>query len=323
MEIGISISFIVFGFILLIKGADFMVSGAASFAKKFHVPEIIIGLTIVAMGTSAPEMVVNLVSGSKGLDDVIFGNIIGSSLFNLLLILGIAGIVRPLRVHSNTVWREIPFSLALCLVFFILVNDVFFFGSSENGIGKLDGILLLLCFGGFLFYIFRSVKRNKSPLEFPDETKNYTNLTTFLMIFGGIAGLVIGGRMVVDHSVEIARNMAISEKMIGLTILAAGTSLPELATSVVAAYKGKADIAIGNVIGSNIFNISLILGVNGLIRPINYNTEFNTDMLFLIAGSLMLFVFMFTFSKKKLDRWESAIYLLIFIAYMIFVFSRK
>lgn len=322
MEIGTSIFFILIGFILLIKGADFMVSGAASFAKKFKVSEIVIGLTIVAMGTSAPEMAVNIISGSKGLDDIIFGNIIGSSLFNLLLILGIAGIIKPLKVNSNTVWKEIPFSLSLCLIFFILVNDVFFFGSEKNQIGTLDAILLLTCFIGFLIYIFKSIKDN-SAFAFQNKSKSYSSLRTFIMIFGGIAGLVIGGKMVVDHAVEIARTMAISEKMIGLTILAAGTSLPELATSVVAAYRGKADIAIGNVIGSNIFNISLILGINGLLKNIEYNTAFNTDMIFLIAGSFMLFVFMFTMKRRKLDRWESILYLLAFISYLIFVFYRK
>ena len=252
---------IIVGFILLLKGADFLVSGSASFAKKFKVPEIVIGLTIVAMGTSAPEMVVNLVSSAKGLDDVIFGNIIGSSIFNLFLILGVAGIIRPLKVHTNTVWREIPFALCLSLVFFIIVNDVFFFGAEKNGLSLWDGILLLSCFIGFLYYIYISTKKGENNLDIDDETIDYSNTKTLLLIVGGIAGLAVGGRMVVDHAIEIARTMEISEKLIGLTILAAGTSLPELATSIIAAMRGKADIAIGNVIGSNIFNISNIIWV--------------------------------------------------------------
>lgn len=323
MELIFNCGLIILGFILLLKGADFMVSGATSFAKKFNVSELSIGLTIVAMGTSAPELVVNLVSGSQGLDDVVFGNIIGSNIFNLFLILGLCGTIKPILVQSNTVWKEIPFSLILFIVFFLLINDSLLFQSDVNILSTIDGIILLLLFVSFLYYVFYNVKNQKHQTEVTENIKQKSNLITFLLIFGGIVGLIIGGKLVVDNSVEIARNFNVSEKLIGLTILAAGTSLPELAASVVAAYRGKADIAVGNVIGSNIFNITFILGLNSVISPLTYNLDFNFDLYFLIGGSAFLFLFMFTLNKKKLDRWESILFIIGFAVYMVFIFIRK
>ncbi|SMG48375.1 cation:H+ antiporter [Marivirga sericea] len=300
-----------------------MVSGASSFAKKFNVSEIAIGLTIVAMGTSAPELVVNLVSSSQGLDDVVFGNLIGSNIFNLFLILGIAGAIRPLIVQSETVWKEIPFSMGLVIVLFILVNDTFFLGGDRNSSGIIDGIILLLLFVTFIFYVFYNVKHNNHTLDLPDETPIHSHWVTLLMILGGLTGLVIGGKLVVDNAVDIARSFDLSEKLIGLTIIAAGTSLPELATSAVAAYRNRADIAIGNVIGSNIFNLTFILGINSIVKPLNFNTQMNFDFYVLIGGSILLFIFMFTLKSKKLDRWEAILFLAIFIAYISYIFIRK
>lgn len=314
---------IILGFILLIKGADFMVSGASSFAKRFNVSEIAIGLTIVAMGTSAPELVVNLVSGAQGLDDAVFGNLIGSNIFNLFLILGIAGTIRPLVVQSETVWKEIPFSMGLVIVLFIMVNDSFFFGSEENTSGLVDGFILLLLFVSFIYYVFYNVKNNNHIIDVPDEIPVHNNWITLLMILGGITGLVLGGKLVVDNAVDIARSFNLSEKLIGLTILAAGTSLPELATSAVAAYRNRADIAIGNVIGSNIFNLTFILGINSVVSPLVFNTEMNFDFYVLIGGSILLFIFMFTLKSKKLDRWEAILFLATFLAYMTYIFIRK
>ncbi|WNB18457.1 calcium/sodium antiporter [Marivirga arenosa] len=323
MALFLNTAFIILGFILLIKGADFMVSGASSFAKKFNVSEIAIGLTIVAMGTSAPELVVNLVSGSQGLDDVVFGNLIGSNIFNLFLILGIAGTIRPLIVQSETVWKEIPFSMGVVILLFILVNDQFFFGQEFNSAGYIDGFILLLLFVSFIYYVFYNVKNNNHILDMPDETKIYNHWVTLLMILGGITGLVLGGKLVVDNAVDIARSFELSEKLIGLTILAAGTSLPELATSAVAAYRNRADIAIGNVIGSNIFNLTFILGINSIVKPLNYNTQLNLDFYVLIGGSILLFIFMFTLKNKKLDRWEAILFLFTFLAYLTYIFIRK
>lgn len=300
-----------------------MVSGASSFAKRFNVSEIAIGLTIVAMGTSAPELVVNLVSGSQGLDDLVFGNLIGSNIFNLFFILGVAGVIRPLIVQSETVWKEIPFGMALVVVLFILVNDAFFFGSEENSAGLIDGFILLVLFIAFIYYVFYNVKNNAIDLDDDKETPIYNHWVTLLMILGGITGLVIGGKLVVDNAVEIARSFNISEKLIGLTILAAGTSLPELATTAVAAYRNRADIAIGNVIGSNIFNLTFILGINSIANPLAFNTEMNFDFYILIGGSVLLFIFMFTLKSKKLDRWEAILFLATFIAYLTYIFIRK
>jgi cation:H+ antiporter len=324
LELLLNTALIILGFILLIKGADFMVSGASSFAKRFNVSEIAIGLTIVAMGTSAPELVVNLVSGSQGLDDVVFGNLIGSNIFNLFLILGIAGTIRPLIVQSETVWKEIPFSMGLVIVLFILVNDSFFFGSETDTSGLVDGIILLLLFVAFIYYVFYNVKKNNTPtLDIPNEIPIHSHWVTLLLILGGLTGLVIGGKLVVDNAVDIARSFNLSEKLIGLTIIAAGTSLPELATSAVAAYRNRADIAIGNVIGSNIFNLTFILGINSLVTPLSFNTEMNFDFYVLIGGSILLFIFMFTLKSKKLDRWEAILFLLTFVAYIIYIFIRK
>lgn len=300
-----------------------MVNGASSFAKRFNVSELTIGLTIVAMGTSAPELVVNLVSGSQGLDDIVFGNLIGSNIFNLFFILGIAGVIRPLVVQSKTVWREIPFSIGIVLVLFILVNDSFFFTSDANTSGWVDGVILLVLFAAFIYYVFHSVNKTNQVPDTSNETAIYSHWITLLMILGGITGLVIGGKLVVDNSVSIARSFNWSERLIGLTILAAGTSLPELATSAVAAYRNRADIAIGNVIGSNIFNLTFILGLNSLMNPLDFNTEMNFDFYVLIGGTIMLFVFMFTLKKKKLDRWEAILLLLAFSLYMTYVIIRN
>jgi cation:H+ antiporter len=323
LELLLDTAFIVLGFILLIKGADFMVSGASSFAKRFNVSEIAIGLTIVAMGTSAPELVVNLVSGSQGLDDVVFGNLIGSNIFNLFLILGIAGVIRPLVVQSETVWKEIPFSMGLVIILFIMVNDAFFFGSEANSSGLIDGFILLLLFIAFIYYVFYNVKNNNHTIDITNEIPIHSHWVTLLLILGGLTGLVIGGKLVVDNAVDIARSFDLSEKLIGLTIIAAGTSLPELATSAVAAYRNRADIAIGNVIGSNIFNLTFILGISSVVTPLNFNTDMNFDFYVLIGGSVLLFIFMFTLKSKKLDRWEAILFLVTFIAYITYIFIRK
>lgn len=323
MEILINSSLVIIGFVLLLKGADFLVTGASSFAKKFNVSELAIGLTIVAMGTSAPELVVNLVSSSQGYDDVVFGNIIGSNIFNLFFILAICAIIKPIVVQSESVWKEIPFAMVLVFLFFVLANDSLIFGSAINELNRVDGIILLTLFFAFLAYVYFTIKNKKEELSTPDTSKVYSNWITLLMVLGGLAGLIIGGKLVVDNAVLIARSFNISEKLIGLTIIAAGTSLPELAASAVAAFKGKSDIAIGNIIGSNIFNLTFILGFNSTLTPLTYSTGFNFDVYVLMGGSVALFLFMFTLKKKKLDRREAFLFLLAFVAYMTYIIIRK
>jgi cation:H+ antiporter len=302
---------LILGLVLLVKGADWLVDGASVLAKKFKVSDLAIGLTIVAFGTSAPELVVNGVAASGNFPDLVFGNVIGSNNFNLFAILGIAGIITPLAVQSSTVWKEIPFSLLAAITLFFLANNYFL--SEQPFVSRYDGIILVGLFGGFLYYVATQLKSD--PEVEAIANKDYSNLKIWLLILGGLAGLVGGGKLVVDNAVAMAQSLGVSEKIIGLTIVAAGTSLPELATSVVAALKKNADIAIGNIVGSNIFNIFLILGASVLIRPLPFNPAFNTDLYLLLGGTIYLFFAMFTGKRHRLDRWEAVILLSIYVGY--------
>lgn len=312
----LAISLLLVGFVILIKGADFLVNGSSSVAKKFNISNLAIGLTVVAFGTSTPELLVNIMSSIKGYDDAAFGNIIGSNTFNLLFILGISGLIYPLVVHRNTVSFEVPLSLLAAVVLFILVNDTLIWGSSENILTRIDALILLLFFGLFMFYIARTMKNGPGSEE-GGPIKLYSTWVSVLFIVLGLAMLVGGGSLVVDNAVAIAKHYGLSEKLIGLTILAAGTSLPELATSAVAAYRKNTDIAIGNVVGSNIFNIFFILGVTGVIRPTPYNAVMNFDLYILGASTVLLMIFMFTLNQRKLDRWEAFLMLMAYFAYTI------
>ena len=321
MAVLLNLVLIIVGFVLLIKGADFLVNGASSLAKRFNISEIAIGLTVVAMGTSTPELVVNIIATLSGHNEAVFGNIIGSNIFNMFLILGVAGTIYPLFVQNDTVWKEIPFSLLVALVFYFLVNDQLFFDAELSILSQWDGFILLVLFFAFLIYVFMNMKET-SDTEI-DDTDLLSNTKTTLMIMGGMIGLAYGGDLIVDNAISIAQVFQVSEKLIGLTILAAGTSLPELATSAVAAFQKKSDIAVGNIVGSNIFNILLVLGVSASLKPLDYNIVLNTDLNFMVAGTILLFAFMFTFKRNRLDRVESGIYLTGFFAYMIFLFIRE
>jgi cation:H+ antiporter len=314
LDIGILIA----GFLVLIKGADWLVGGASALARKHNVSDLAIGLTVVAFGTSAPELVVNVFAALQDHQAIAFGNVIGSNNFNLFIILGIAGIITPLAVHSTTVFREIPLSFIAILLMFLLAND--FFLSDSHVLSRVDGLILLTMFVLFLFYVKNQLKVDIPEPEEPH--KQYTTLKIWGLIIVGLAGLIAGGRLVVDSAIRIATEFGISEKIIGLTIIAAGTSLPELATSVVAALKKNNDIAVGNIVGSNIFNIFLILGVSSVIRPLQYDHTFNTDIFFLALGTVALFVMMFTGGRKRLDRWEAAILLAAYVFYTVFLVAR-
>jgi cation:H+ antiporter len=314
----LSFTLLLVGFVILIKGADFLVGGSSSVAKKFNVSNLAIGLTVVAFGTSTPELLVNIMSSAKGYNDAAFGNVIGSNIFNLLFILGIAGIIYPLVVHRNTVSFEVPLSLIAAVVLFVLVNDTLLFGSAENTLSRLDAVVLLACFGGFMYYVSRTMKDGLGSEE-GGPIKIYKTGTAVLLIIIGLAMLVGGGSLVVDNAVAIAKYYGLSEKLIGLTILAAGTSLPELATSAVAAYRKNTDIAIGNVVGSNIFNIFFILGITGVINPTPYNVVMNFDLYVLGASTIMLMIFMFTINQRKLDRWEAVLMFASYVVYTVFL----
>lgn len=311
---------LIVGFAILIKGADFLVDGASSLAKRLNVSDLMIGLTVVAFGTSAPELTVNLFASAEGMTDAMFGNIIGSNIFNLLFILGVAGIIYPLSVQRTTVKYEIPYSLFCALLLYFLVNDVMFFGGEANSLSRVDAVVLLLFFGLFMMYIIRQSKKEEASDE---EVKSMAMWKSILFVSLGLGMLIGGGKLVTDNAIGIAEAFGLSEKLIGLTILAAGTSLPELATSAIAAFRRKTDIAIGNVVGSNIFNILLILGINGSIRNVPYNNALNVDFFVVMGGSVALLLFMFTYKKHKLDRIEAVMFLIAFIVYTIYLFYRN
>jgi cation:H+ antiporter len=315
----VQILVLILGFGLVIKGADWLVEGASAFAKKKNVSDLAIGLTVVAFGTSMPELVVNSFASYQNHGDIVFGNVIGSNNFNLFVILGISGLITPIVVQSSTVWKEIPFSFLGVVLLFILTTGILL--PDNQVLSTIDGIILLVLFVLFLYYVFNQLKSDVA--EPVVSRKELSDMKIWIYIIGGLIGLVIGGRLVVTNAVAIARNFGISETIIGLTLVAAGTSLPELATSVVASLKKNNDIAVGNLIGSNIFNIFFILGISALIRPVTYNADFNTDIYLLATGTILLFAAMFISKKEKLERWEAALLLLIYIGYTIYLIMSR
>lgn len=300
----LSVFLIIIGFIFLIASADLLVDGSSGIAKKFHIPEIIIGLTIVSIGTSMPELFVSITSALEGHSDMSLGNIIGSNLSNLLLILGLSAIIKHVVFQKETRLYEIPMCLLFTITFMIFCN-------TNDGISRIEGIVLLLLFCVFLGYtIFMGIKESKTNLEKDDakEEKNNSIVKNIILVILGVIGLKVGGDLTVDNAVNVANYFNISEKIISLTILAVGTSLPELVTSVTAAIKGNSDIAIGNIIGSNIFNILLILGVASIIKPITYNVTYNFDISILIVATVILALFPFIPPKDKMSRANGIIY---------------
>lgn len=315
-----SVLLLIVGFILLIFGAGILVNGAVGLARRLHVPDLVIGLTVVAFGTSLPELTVNTFSSLKGLNDAVYGNVIGSNIFNIMFILGVTGLIFPISVDKRSVTYEVPFSIILTLLLLFLVNDQFL-GKTSDLLSYTDAFILLGAFAVFVLYIFKSLKKDTSGGTSHVSTRPI--YLSILFIIGGLAFLVGGGYEITENAVVIARHFGMSEKLIALTVLSIGTSLPELATSAVAAYKRNANIAVGNVVGSNIFNIAFILGISGIIHPVNYNAILNKDVIALLFGSALLMMAMFTGGKMKLDRWEAAILLSAYIMYSIFIVLRN
>lgn len=314
----VQVILIILGFILLIKGADFLVDGSSKIAKKFHIPEIIIGLTIVSIGTSMPELFVSITSAIEGYPDMAVGNVIGSNLCNLLLILGLSAVIQIIEFKKETRLIEIPLTLLVTIILFVLCN----IGAD---ITRGEGIFLIELFILFIIYTIYMGKKgeefeNKDVLVEVQIDKNYSTIKAILWIILGIIALKIGGDLVVNHSITIAKALNISEKVISLTIIAIGTSLPELVTSVTAAFRGDSDIAIGNILGSNIFNILLILGVSSVITPIKYSVSYNNQILVLVIGTILLALFPFIGAKNKMTRANGFAYLLIYAIYMIGLF---
>ncbi len=314
----LNVLLIIVGFALLIKGADFLVSGSSKIAKKFHIPEIIIGLTIVSIGTSMPELFVSITSAVEGYSDMALGNVIGSNICNLLLILGLSSVIRPIKFQRETRIIELPLSLILTIIFWIICF-------SNNFISKAEGILLLVLFLGFIIYTIymglhgdKSEKKSQEVLK--EEKGKFFIFKNIVYIIIGIIALKYGGDFVVDNSVEIAELFNISDAIISLTILAIGTSLPELVTSVTAAIKGNSDIAIGNIIGSNIFNMLMIIGVSASIKPITYNPSYNIQMIILLIAIVFLALFPFIKPKNEMSRGNGIVYIIIYIVYMALLF---
>jgi cation:H+ antiporter len=300
--------------VLLIKGADLLVDGASSIAKKLDVSDLVIGLTVVAFGTSLPELFVNIFAGLQGNTDIAIGNVLGSNIANILLILGISAIIYPLSVKSVTVWKEIPFSLLAAILVAFMANDRLIDNKDFSALTRIDGFVLICFFIIFLYYIYESAKKSKVSNE--EDFKKMSVLKSVIFIIIGISGLVLGGKWIVDSAVEIATQFNLSQSLIGLTVVALGTSLPELATSAMAAYRKNTDIAIGNVVGSNIFNIFLILGISSSLTPLPFSPDNNIDIAMTIIASILLFAFIFIGKRNLIERWQGILFLVIYAAYI-------
>ena len=310
------------GFLLVIKGADFLVDGASALAKKFSISELVIGLTIVAFGTSLPELSVNVFASIEGKSSIAIGNILGSNIANILLILGISGMIYPLVVKKSTVWKEIPLCLLAIVLLGILSNDKFIDNAGVSVLSRIDGLVLLSFFMIFIYYSF-SIAKSIDGMEDLSDKKKVSTKKIITLIVSGLAALIIGGKLVVDGAVNIATALGISESIIGLTIVAVGTSLPELATSAVAAYKRNSEIAIGNIVGSNIFNVFFILGVSALIKPLPFESQNNFDIGVAILATFLLFVVMFIGKRHKLERWQSGLFVAIYAGYILFLILNR
>lgn len=305
------------GFVILIKGADWLVDGSASIAKKLDIPAIVIGLTVIAFGTSAPELVVNIFASAMGSTDIAIGNILGSNIANILLILGISAIIFPLAVKKHTIWKEIPLSLLAALVVGFLANDMLIDKASNSALTRIDGLVLISFFVIFVVYIVGIAREGF--FEPKTKIKEIGTGLSFLYILLGLAGLTLGGKWVIEGAVQIATVLGVSQSFIGLTIIAVGTSLPELATSAVAAFKKNADIAVGNVVGSNIFNLFWVLGLSSIIRPLPFEPSMNIDIGMVILASFALFIFMFVGKERFLERWQGVFFVLAYVVYIAFL----
>lgn len=313
---------LIIGFILLIKGADLLVDGASSLARKLKISDLAIGLTVVAFGTSSPELFVNMIASLNGATDIAVGNILGSNIANIFLILGIASIIFPLVVTKGTVWKEIPLSFFAALLMGILANDRLLDGKDFSALTRIDGMILLSFFIIFIYYT-ATIAKDIQGMNEHVLLKNYSRIKTLFFIVIGLTILILGSKLVVDGAVQIALRFGVSQSLIGLTIVAVGTSLPELAASAMAAFKKNPEIAVGNVVGSNIFNIFFILGISSVIRPLPFHPGTNTDIGVAVFASFLLFICMFTGEKHKIDRWEGFVFVGIYVTYITFIIMRS
>lgn len=302
------------GLLLILFGANWLVDGSSSIAKRFGISEFVIGLTIVGIGTSTPEMVVSFMSSFQGKADMAIGNIVGSNIFNTLMILGVTALISPLAITKNNLKRDIPLNIIVTVMLILLGMNLTIFGKGQDQLSRIDGAILLALFAGYLWTSFKSDQGDSE--EGGEGIKEYKNGVSVLMIIAGLAGLIVGGRLFVNSATELAKMFGVSDKFIAITIMAAGTSMPELATCVVAALKGRGQLALGNVLGSNIANILLILGGAALINPLSFAGMTYVDLGIILIGALVILASAFMFKKKELDRYEGAIFVLMEIGYM-------
>ena len=315
----IDILWIVAGLVLILVGSDWLVEGASGVARKYGISEFVIGMTIVGIGTSMPELVSSLISAIQGHGDMALGNVTGSNICNILLILGVTALISPIKYTRSNIRKDIPFAILVSLFLMVMLYNCFgLFGEMGTpGISRVDAIYLLLIFAVFMIDSFKSAKNGAEEEEASVKPMPMGKAIIFILL--GLAGLIFGGQVFVDHTVSIAERFHVSEAFISITLMAVGTSLPELATCVVAAMKGKNQLALGNVIGSNIFNIALIIGTSAAISPFEIQSISTVDMAMVIVAAVLLWLAAFTFKKKKLDRVEGAIFLLAYIAYITYL----
>ena len=311
--------FLIIGFIFLVKGSDYLVNGASNIAGHFGISQLIIGLTIVAFGTSTPELIVNLLSSSTSNTDLAISNVLGSNLFNTLIILGITSLIAPIGVQKSTVKKEIPMNFLVTLVLLVLVNDLIL-NQGNNLLSLGDGFILLLFFVIFFYYVFENAKDQNLENKNNIDKNNQLKIKDFVFVGLGIFMLYLGGDWIVTNAVKISESFGVPQKIIGLTILATGTSLPELVTSITAVRKGNNDIAVGNVVGSNIFNILLVLSASTTITVIPFNPGDNITMLVLLLSTLLLWLFLR--KDHKLTKGEGIILLIIYLSYMSYEFIK-
>ena len=329
----IDILILIAGLALILFGANYLVDGASAIAKRFGISDFIIGMTIVGIGTSTPEMVVSFLSAAQGNADIAVGNVIGSNLFNIFMILGVTALILPLSLTKNNIKKDIPFALLAALVLTFAGSDILLDNATANIISRTDGLMLLALFGVFMAYTIyssQSATNEVSQTGVASQSDSATGQSTkpkpiwlsLLMVIGGLAGLVYGGDLFVASASAIAKMLGVSDAVIAVTIMAGGTSLPELASCVVAAYKKNTDLALGNVIGSNVANIFMILGGSAVIHPLGMNNIGQMDLGFLLLSSILLFITAFTFKKRSLDRIEGVLFILIYIGYIILTIQR-
>lgn len=312
---------LIVGLALVVLGADFLVDGASSIAKKFGVSDFVIGLTIVGMGTSAPEMVVSFIGALQGNGDIAIGNVVGSNIFNVFMILGATALILPMDITPMNRKKDIPLNIAITLIFIALGMSRTLFGIGDDVLGRLDGAILLVLFAAYIYMCFRFDTANQT--ESNENEKVIKPTLAAVLIVAGLAGLVFGGRMFVNSATSIAKMLNVSDKLIAITILAGGTSMPELVTCIVAAFKKKGQLALGNILGSNVFNILLILGGSALIHPLSMAGMSYVDLGALLLSSLVIWASIHTNKKNKLDRADGLLLLLLEAAYMTFLIIKK